>query len=642
MIKRLFLSLCILIGVLQAKTPELTPHSARKKAEEILKSHVNYQKFTPELAGRALKNLIEELDATYTYFIESEVTEYENPSEELLDQIAEEFRKEQFTTFQAICDTMIFAIDRRNKLEGEIDKIELPTDVKMSDFKDITWATSEEELKTRLIKIRALQLDAGEKLDIGTKEQFLKKLNKRRKSYEQEIVTGGEQHMLTMSLKAISGALDNHTVYFTPTEAQQFMIQVQQRLFGIGAQLRDDLNGFTLVRLLEGGPARNSGKLKVNDRIIAVNKEPIIGMDLVDGVELIRGPQGTPVTLTILRENDDGENETFDIDIIRDEIVIKEARFEKSIEPFGDGVIAHIRLFSFYQTSSHSAAGDITQALDEIKKDHKVLGVVLDMRNNAGGVIPQAVAVTGLFIKKGVVVSVKDNNGNVQHLRNFEAATIWDGPLIVLTNKGSASAAEIVAQTLKDYGRALVVGDERTFGKGSYQTFTLDTSKEGKVNPQGEFKVTRGLYYTVSGKSPQLHGTPADVTIPGALSQMDIGEAHSKYPLESNEIESSFLDTFSDVHPFHRARMVRLAKDGAQEKADLYGPYLEGLKKNSEQRITMNQNYQNFLKEIKKEDFDESNIEKYGQNDLQLEETMNVMKDLIILSQKQSSLPQSS
>jgi carboxyl-terminal processing protease len=639
--KRLIISVLIFIiaTVAEGKPPELTPHLTHKKAEEIFKAHVSHKALTPEIASRALKNYLEELDPTKTYLLASEIAPWNNPKEDLLESLISDYKKENFERYEELYQVMIEAIKRRNDLEEKVEKLPLPTDAKASDFKDLKWATSESELEERLLKLRALQLETADQLEIDSKEQFLQRIAKRRTSREDDILQGGKkkmqkQQMLAYFLKSFSSALDSHTVYFTPQEANQFMVQVQQRLFGIGAQLRDDLTGFTLVRLLEGGPALSDGHLKAGDKIIAVNHEPVVGMDIVEAVELIRGPKGTTVGLTIVRETGEGaekKTEKFDIDIVRDEIVLKETRFETEKIPYGDGVIAHIRLFSFYQDPHDSSASDIKQALEEIKKNENLLGVVLDLRNNAGGLLPQAVSVTGLFIKKGVVVSVKDSEGNIQHLRNFDAAVTWDGPLIVLTNKGSASAAEIVAQTLKDYGRALIVGDPYTWGKGSYQLFTLEAGNVNKVNPQGEYKVTRGLYYTVSGKSPQLTGAKADIVVPGGLTELEIGESFAKFPLENDEIAPNFVDHLADIHPLHRGKMMRLYKKDQQKKIDLYGDYLELLKKNSEKRIEKNHNYQNFLKEVKKEEFDPDHLEKYGQNDLQLEETVNVMKDLILM-----------
>lgn len=645
--KRLVLSILIIFFsmIAEGKPPELTPHLTHKKSEEILKGHVTYKEINPEIARRTLRNFLDELDPTKTYLIQEEVDQWENPSDDLVEKLISNYKKETFEHFNAIYQTMIQAIERRQKIENKILNIEPNDSSQNFDLKNLKWAKEESDLEELVLKIRAIQLDTAKQLELESQEQFLKRLAKRRKSREQEILQNGKEkeqkkQELAYFLKSFSSALDNHTVYFTPTEANQFMIQVQQRLFGIGAQLRDDLSGFTLVRLLEGGPALRDGHLKAGDKIIAVNQEPVVGMDIIEAVDLIRGPQGTTVDLTILRETGEGEHkksEKFDLEIIRDEIVLKETRFESKTTPFGDGVIAQIRLFSFYQDPNNSSASDIKTAIEEIKTKHKLHGVVFDLRGNAGGLLPQAVAVTGLFIKKGIVVSIKDSNDSIQHLRNFDGSLTWDGPLLVLTNKGSASAAEIVAQTLQDYGRALVVGDPYTWGKGSYQTFTLEAGNVNKVNPQGEYKVTRGLYYTVSGKSPQLTGTKADIDIPGGLTELEIGESYSKFPLENDEITPNFTDTLSDIHPFHRGKMMRLYKKDKQKKIDLYSTQRETLKKNSEKRITKNLNYQNFLKEIRKEEFDIETMETYGQNDLQLEEALNIMKDLVLLESQSST-----
>ena len=643
--KRLIFSILFIAfsTLAEAKPPELTPHTTHKKAEEILKSHVTHKELNPEIAARVLKNYLEELDPTKTYLLASEIAPWEDPKGGLLEAFISEYKKENFESYERIYQVMIQAIKRRNDLEKKVAKLSIPKNAKTSDFKEIKWANNEKELENRLLTLRALQLETADQLEIDSKEQFMQRLAKRRASREDEVLQGGKkklqkQQVLTYFLKSFSSALDSHTVYFTPQEANQFMVQVQQRLFGIGAQLRDDLTGFTLVRLLEGGPALRDGHLKAGDKIIAVNHEPVAGMDIIEAVDLIRGPKGTAVGLTILRETGEREEkktEKFDTEVIRDEIVLKETRFETEKYPYGDGVIAHLRLFSFYQDPNDSSASDLKKALKEIKKNENLLGVVLDLRGNAGGLLPQAVAVTGLFIKKGIVVSVKDSEGNIQHLRNFDGILTWDGPLIVLTNKGSASAAEIVAQTLKDYGRAILIGDRYTWGKGSYQLFTLEAGNVNKINPQGEYKVTRGLYYTVSGKSPQLTGTKVDIEVPGGLTELEIGESFAKFPLENDEIAPNYIDNLADIHPFHRGKMMRMYKKDQQKRVDLYDSHLKILKKNSALRIEQNRNYQNFLKEVKKEEFDVESMEKYGQNDLQLEESLNVMKDLILMERFQ-------
>ncbi len=622
---------------LDAKPPSLTPRDTRIKIDEILKAHVCHQQLTPELTGRALLLFAEELDPGKTYFLESDLSIWTNPTNELLTDTLQSIKKEDFTQFETIHNQMLVAIERRNHIEKKIENAPLPKNVQPSEFKEIAWAKTEEELAERLLRIKSLQLQTTEKIAPEIKEQFLQRVDKRRLNRESELITSSplERKQLTLAyvLKATSSALDSQTIYFTPAEANQFMIQVQQRLFGIGAQLRDDLSGFSVVRLVEGGPALLGNKLKVGDRIVAVDSEPVVGMDIVEAVELIRGRQGSAVHLTILREIKEGDEtreEKHEIEIVRGEVVLKESRYDTTYEPYGDGVIGILHLYSFYQDSKSSSANDLTAAIDQLKKEHQIKGIILDLRSNAGGLLPQAVSVTGLFIDKGVVVSVKDNSGQVQHLRNIEGKKAWGGPLLVLTSRGSASAAEIVAQTLQDYGRAFVVGDPETFGKGTFQTFTLEASNFGKVNPKGEYKVTRGRYYTVSGKSPQLIGVKADIVVPGMYSEMEIGEKHSKFPVESDEIASNFQDDLSDIPAIHRPQINRLYKDGRQQIDTTYQPYLEILKMNSSERIAQNKNYQIFLKEISKKDEPIENPEFFGQNDLQLNETINIMKDLIL------------
>jgi len=357
-------------------------------------------------------------------------------------------------------------------------------------------------------------------------------------------------------------------------------------------------------------------------------------MDISEAVELIRGEKGTSVLLTVLRESDEKEEKEqgkHEIELIRGEIVLDESRLETTFESFGDGVIATLHLFSFYQDQTSSSSLDMLKAIQNLKKGENLKGIVVDLRNNAGGLLSQAVSVTGLFIHNGIVVSIKDNTGKIQHLRQTEGDPIWEGPLLVLVNRASASAAEIVAQTLQDYGRAIVVGDDFTFGKGSFQTLTLDPTNQAKINTQGEYKVTRGKYYTVSGKSPQLLGVKSDIVIPGLLSYLDIGEKFGKYPLENDSIESHFEDNLSDISPFHRLQLGSAYKSNLQLPLDTYASHLSLLRTNSEKRIESNKNYQNFLTEAKNKNYDANPIEFFNQGDLQMQEALNILKDLLYL-----------
>lgn len=630
-----------LLALAESKPPQLTSRDVKLKVEEIFKSHVSYKMFNNEIMQRVFSNFLDELDPTKTYLLKWEIEKWINPENPLLQQAVQAFKGSDYTLFQEIHDLFVAAIERRAALEKEISLLELPQGVKGEEFKDQDWAADLEELQHRLLRIKALQTEIAGKMGEESKSRFLPLLEKRRLNRETELIGQGEEErfrvILSLFLKASAASLDAHTNYFTPSEANQFMIQVQQRLFGIGAQLRDDLDGLSVVRILENSPASHSGKIKINDKIIAVNGEPIVGLDIADAVELIRGQKGTPVTLSILRDTEENGIKTssmLDITLTRGEVVLEESRLETQLHPYGNGIIAVLRLFSFYQDTNFSSASDMRKALEQIKRDHTLKGVIVDLRSNAGGLLTQAVSVTGLFIHKGIVVSVKDETGRLQHLREVEGKPIWDGPLLILVNQASASAAEIVAQTLQDYGRALVVGDPQTFGKGSFQTFTLDPIHNPQINPQGEYKVTRGRYYTVSGKSPQLDGVKSDIVIPGLLSQLDIGERFSKFPLDNDSIDPHFEDDLSDLSAFQRLQLGRSYRMQLQPKLDIYTPYYTVLNTNTQARIAENKAYKKFLEELEKKHFDSSQVDFFEDSDLQMGETMNVMKDLIYLMEK--------
>ncbi len=639
--------LFVLIGLLlpvafSAKLPEIDAQGVKSKLNEIMAAHASVKQLDPVVVKRALNNYLELLDPSKTYFIKSDIKQWIEPTDAQLQEIIKEYSSANYETFVAIQTAMGKAILRRRELMKTINPDQLPAKVDRKEFKDPDWVSSETELLDRLKKIKALQRDVTEKMTPELREKAQQRIEKYQLKYEDEILTTDAKKRTTEIfanvLKATASSFDTHTNYFTPDEAKDFLIGVQQRLFGIGAQLRDDITGLTIVKIVDGGPAARNGKLKVKDRIIAVNGEPIVGMDITDAVGLIRGEQGTTVRLTVIREEEGGEGNqketNIEIPIERGEVVITDARYESSVEAFGDGVIGYLRLHTFYQDPETSSAADLQKAIEQMKKTYNVKGMVLDLRSNTGGLLAQAVTVTGLFITKGVVVSIKDETGKVQHMRDLDGKMAWDGPLVVVINKGSASAAEIVAQALQDYGRAIIVGDEHSYGKGSFQTFTLNGTQESKVNPEGEYKVTRGRYYTVSGKTPQMVGVIPEIVIPGSMSSSDIGEKTSKYPLQPDKIEDNFDDKLLDIPFLQRARVAKLYRFDLQQRLDIYSKYIERLKKNSEQRIRDDKGYQAFLKEIQNKDKDkdieaEVDLDKLVQNDFQLNETYNIMRDLI-------------
>ncbi len=636
--RMLYFLLPLFFLLLGMKPPELTPEIVLKKSREIMRQHASQKDLNPLVMRRIFQSFLDELDPTKTYFTVPDIEKWLDPQDKALEAAIEAFRKGDFSTFFAMQDALGKAITRRRSIEPSLEGMPLPDHVSPQAFRDSPWAKNEKELIEKILAYRALQLDAINNLSPELKEKTLQRIDKREAKTEEEMTSPDMKFRKNLVyaelLKAVALSLDSQTNYFTPEEASQFLINFQQRLQGIGVLLRDDINGFTVTKIVEGGPSSRGKELRAKDRIIAVNGEPVVGMDISDVVSMIRGPENTPVVLTVVRKAADGKGEEkLDVTVNRGEVVLNEARYKATLFPFGKGVIAVLRLHSFYQDPETSSTKDLTRALNQIKKEHPIEGVILDLRNNTGGLLNQAVAVTGLFITKGVVVSIKDETGEVQKLRNLEGPPLWSGPLIVLIDRTSASASEIVAQTLQDYGRALIVGDDHSFGKGSFQTFTLDSTAKGGVNPEGEYKVTRGRYYTVSGKSPQLVGVASEIVVPGSLSESDIGEKFSKYPLESDHIEESFNDDLSDIPFIHRLKFEALYKSNLQRRSKAYQKWIPTLKRNSAERLSKNGNYQNFLTELKKKTFpDTAEMAPFGMNDLQLEEGVDIMKDLLILN----------
>lgn len=639
--KRVFLIFTLVFSCccLHAKLPDLAADDVTRMAKDMMRMHASHKELSPELVERILSCYIDELDPTKTYFVIEDIEPWVNPSPELTNKVLQEYEQGKFSTFEDIHGAMVKAIERQHCLKGQIDEADLPKDVPVRKWKDLKWTEDEDGLLLRLKEVKSLQNDALSTLDDDIREKAMKRINKRTDKYENELLTNDTdariKKIYSMILKGTAGALDSQTAYFTPSEATQFMIGVQQKLTGIGVQLSDNLNGFLIEKVLEAGPASRGKELKEKDLVIAVDGEPVVGMDILEAVELIRGEKGTPVVLTVLRDvgkGDEKQQQKIDIKIIRDEVVLEDSRIETSTVPYGRGVIACVKLFAFYQDEKSSSADDIVEAIDKVRKEHELEGVILDLRYNSGGMLTQAVDVTGLFINKGVVVSIKDHRGQLCHLRDIDGKRLWSGPLIVLISKFSASAAEIVAQTLQDYGRALIVGDEHSYGKGTFQTFTLGANRGSKVNPKGEYKVTQGRYYTVSGASPQLVGVKADIVIPSNVSELEIGEEFSKYPLKNDTIKANFEDDLADIPFFQRQKIAKMYRFNLQPRLDIYTKYLDVLRQNTEERIKNNKAYQNFILELKnKDDSDQELIDVYNQSDLQLNETINVIKDLIFL-----------
>jgi carboxyl-terminal processing protease len=397
--------------------------------------------------------------------------------------------------------------------------------------------------------------------------------------------------LLQAYLEALTHAYDPHSDYFNTEHAQDFSIEMSLSLFGIGAQLLEKDGYCTIASLVSGGPAAKSKLLKENDRILAVaqgSKPPVdvVDMELDKIVQLIRGPKSTEVRLTISSDDDPGAHHV--VSLIRDEIKLEDSEAKAQLIELpdshgGTNRIGVVDLPSFYATvdlpgtSAHSieksTTTDVSRLIKKLEKE-KVSGIIIDLRNNGGGSLEEAIKFVGLFVKDGPVVLVRAPDGRVAVDNDDDPSVLYSGPLVVLVNRYSASAAEIAAAALQDYGRALVVGDSSTHGKGTVQSLNplrpfVMQENESATNDPGTVKITIRKFYRVTGASTQLKGVIPNIVLPDVLNySTEIGETALENPLP--------WDTIPSV---------------AYDKLNLVEPYVAALREESNERIATNQDF---------------------------------------------------
>jgi carboxyl-terminal processing protease len=336
-----------------------------------------------------------------------------------------------------------------------------------------------------------------------------------------------------------------------PTSKEDFDIQMSGSLEGIGALLREDDGMIKVVRIIPGSAAEKQGQLQAEDTILAVaekNGEPvdISEMRIREAVSFIRGPKGTEVRLTV--QKPDGSKRT--IPIIRDVVQIEETYVKSTVVKNGKNVIGYLRIPSFYRDFAAQSDGkesrnvsDDTQAELLKLKRQKISGLILDLRNNGGGALTDAVQISGLFLPGGPVVQVKDAQGTVRVLEDEDADVSYDGPLIVLVNQFSASASEILAAALQDYQRAIIIGGEHTHGKGTVQAMmdmnrNLPLLQLQKYDDLGALKLTIQKFYRINGGSTQYKGVEPDLVVPSMFDYLETGEKYMDYSLPWDQVEN--------------------------------------------------------------------------------------------------------
>ena len=500
--------------------------------------HLEYKKPNKELDGRFVDIYMATLDPTRSLLLQSEA----DAIEKRLNKAVVQARKGQCADLDALQTERIgwhqameayvgkltakkkLAVDRAVELAVDPDDRERPT-----------TPAERDELWRQLVHVQlAGYLARGMELDEA----------KRRLAHRYELLSKrvGEQEpadVYGVYLDSVARALDPHTTYFSADALEDFRIGMELSLEGIGAVLTQD-DGYTVVReVVTGGAADRQGQLASGDRIVAVSQGPaddavdVVDMALRDVVRLIRGKKGTPVTLSILREAETVSSLEFTI--VRDAIDLEEQaasiRYVLREEAGAVVKLAVIDLPGFYGgESARNADQDVRELLEQARAEGAA-GVLLDVSRNGGGLLSHAVTISGFFLGTGPVVGVSGDRAKETYTDD-DPAVVWDGPVAVLTSRGSASASEILAGALKDHRRAVLVGDSHTFGKGSVQNVV-------PLPPGfGALKVTIAKFYRPNGESTQNEGVPVDVVVRSTIDLPEVGERSLDYPLKGGRIEA--------------------------------------------------------------------------------------------------------
>lgn len=547
------------VGVLaEAKAPAPKDGDiARIVCSLMEKGHVSQRKLDVTISRRLHKSFLRLFDPLKLYFLESDANEFAN-SENLHQE--ETLKGDLHFAFQ-VYQRFLQRLDERVKWTNELlEKEKFDFDKEESfvvDPETAVYCKTEDEAKQRWktrIKYELVTFIVDGKTEAEARERIKKRYRNISKSWKQ--MDGDE--LLELFLTSVTNSFDPHSTYMSARTLDDFNISIQLSLEGIGALLQSEDGITTVKEIVPGGAADKDGRLKPGDKIVGVGEGPdgeildIVDMKLRDVVKHIRGKAGTIVRLEITPATAD---KRVVYSLTRQKIELKDGEAKGDVieipNPTGVGAplkVGVIRLPSFYADSEAMRAGDaeaktatndVRRILEKFNQEG-VAGVVMDLRSNGGGLLNEAIDLTGLFIDDGPIVQVRDYSGRVSRYMDELPGAVYRGPLIVLVNKFSASASEIFAGAIQDYGRGVIVGDSSTHGKGSVQKVYDLRRAAGDRMPAdvkpGAVKLTTQKFYRVNGQSTQNRGVVSDVVIPSRSDHEDFGEAKLDYALDFDQI----------------------------------------------------------------------------------------------------------
>ncbi|MEN5278616.1 carboxy terminal-processing peptidase [Brucella sp. TWI432] len=578
MLRIKFAFLCLILAIaspanaLEAGAlPVLKPLPQQAQAAQLTSEFLQRFHYKPvplddALSAKIMDRFIEMLDPEKLIFLQSDIDSFKTRSTQIDDAIEGQDLSIPFAIFniysQRIADRMSYAEQLLNE------KFDFSAEESyLVDRKKESWPKTEAErndLWRKRVKNDWLRLKLAGKDDSAIRDT----LTKRYENLLSRASQSKADDVFQLFMAAYTTSVDPHTDYFGANAAAEFDISMKLSLVGIGAVLQDRDDFTTIRELTAGGPAQLSGKLAVGDRIVGVGQgedgpiKEVVGMRLDEVVKLIRGDKGSIVRLEILPAEAGADGKHRIISLVRDKISLEKQAAQKKVLSVEDGTatrkIGVITLPAFYEDIEarrkgekdyRSASRDVAKLLGELKQE-KVDGILIDLRNNGGGSLSEAIDLTGLFVGKGPVVQQRNAKGEIKVERDDLSKPAWEGPLGVLINRGSASASEIFAAAIQDYDRGVIIG-EPSFGKGTVQTVVnLD---EVAQNPQpkfGELKFTVAQFFRVNGGTTQLRGVSPDISLPGLYDLKTVGEASFDNALPWTQIKAAKHKSFGEAKAF--------------------------------------------------------------------------------------------